>query len=119
MQLSQKTPPDARPQFKSLLPCTNALDTASAESYDGLTLIMACRSKQKALVARRKLLRLLDQHVAREKQRPEYDGHAERFRKNLEINFHAVDMSVASSVYDFVDEVSQTCVASLCLSLAT
>lgn len=67
---------------------------------------MACRSECKALEARRKLLSLLDRHVAREKQRPDYDGHAERFRKNLEINFHQVDMSVSSSVFLFTEEVS-------------
>lgn len=108
MQLSQKTPPDAQPQFKSLLPSTNSLDTAAAESYDGLTLIMACRSESKAMEARQKLLRLLDQHVAREKQRPDYDGHAERFRRNLQINIHKVDMSVVSSVYEFTKEIAHT-----------
>lgn len=69
---------------------------------------MACRSEQKALAARKELLRLLDQHVAREKQRPDYDGHAERFRKNVQINYHRVDMSVVSSVYDFTDEIVGT-----------
>lgn len=119
MQLSQKTSLDAQPQFRSLLPCTNSLDTAVPESYDGLTLIMACRSQQKALAARRKLLHLLDQHIAREKQRVDYDGYAERFRKTLEINFHEVDMSMASSVYHFAEEVSEKYVgllSSLCMA---
>jgi len=107
LQLSQKIPPDAQPQFKSLSSSTDLSDSAP-ETYDGLTLILACRSEQKALEARTKLFRLLDQHITKLKQRPDYDGHAEQFRKNLKINFHRVDMSVVQSVMDFGDELSQS-----------
>lgn len=106
--LSQKFPPDAEPQFKSLFPGKAPEDTAPTESYDGLTLILACRSETKALHARQKLLRRLDRHIAVEERKPGYDGHAERFRAHLEINFHSVDMSVASSTFKFCEEIRNT-----------
>ncbi len=84
------------------------------ESYEGLTFIIACRSKDRALEARTKLLRSLDQHIAKLKQRADYDGHAERFRKNLELNYHGVDMANVQSVFDFAEELSDTCV--LCIT---
>ena len=76
--------------------------------YDGLTLILACRSKDKALEARTKLLHSLDQHIAKLKKGADYDGHAERFRKNLEVNYHRVDMADVQSVFDFAEELSNT-----------
>ncbi|KAJ3534524.1 hypothetical protein NM688_g7122 [Phlebia brevispora] len=106
VQLSQKTPPDAQPQFKSLFPGRTPQNTAPTETYDGLTLIMACRSHKRAEKARTKLLKLLDKHIEKEKARPDYDGHAERFKQNLEINFHYVDMSIMSTVFEFCDELS-------------
>ena len=108
VQLSQKFPPDAEPQFISLTPGKAPQDDAPTESYDGLTLILACRSRKKALDARQRLLRLFDRHVAAERRRPGYDGHAERFRENLQINFHEVDMSSTRSVFKFCDELAQT-----------
>lgn len=109
VQLSQTTPSDAQPQFKSLLPEKTPQDTAPTETYDGLTLIMACRSQKRAEAARTKLLELLDQHIEQEKARPGYDGQAERFRKNLEVNFHYVDMSIMKTVFKFCDELSSRC----------
>lgn len=106
--LAQKLPPDAEPQFKSLFPGKAPQDIAPTESYDGLTLILACRSEKKALAAKRTLLRRLDRHIAVEKRKSGYDGHAERFRANLEINFHCVDMSVASSTFKFCEEIENT-----------
>lgn len=107
MNLAEKNPPDAVPQFKSLSPGTAPQDTAPTESYDGAVLIMACRSASKALDAKQRLLKLLDAHIAKVRRRPGYDGHAERFRQNLEINYHHVDMSVAHSVFKFCDELAQ------------
>lgn len=106
--LSEQYPPDAEPQFKSLFPGKAPQDTAPTESYDGLTLILACRSEKKALAAKQLLLRRLDRHIALAKRKAGYDGHAERFRNNLEINFHCVDMSLVSSVFAFCEELKQT-----------
>ena len=71
---------------------------------------MACRSEEKAMTARRKLLRLLDKQIAKEKSHSDYNGHAEIFKQNLQINYHHVDMSVASSVFKFTEEVNSRCV---------
>jgi 3-keto steroid reductase len=99
-QLCDKIPKDALPQFKPL-----SASAPEPESYDGLTIIMACRNKEKAMAARTKLLTKLDDHIEKLRSRQGYDGHAERFRKNLEVNFHKVDMADVKSVFDFAGEV--------------
>lgn len=86
------------------------LEAPSFTSGDGLTLILACRSEKKALEAKERLLDLLDRHILKERTLPGYDGHAEVFRKNLQINFHAVDISSVRSLIRFGEEVSQKCV---------
>lgn len=68
---------------------------------------MACRSEARALEARQKLLDLLDEHVAREIRRPDYDGHAEEFRDNLELDFMLIDMSNIRSVFKFANDIIQ------------
>ena len=113
VQLSQPIAPDAQPQFKSLFPEKAPQDNARTEEHDGLTLIMACRSQSKALKARTKLLRLLDEHVEEQRQRSGYDGYAERLRENVQINFHYVDMSKMTTVFAFCDELTQKYVANI------
>ena len=112
IHLSQTIPPDAQPQFKSLHPgkAETPLDTDAAptETYDGLTLVMACRSQKRAMKARAQLLKILDAHVEKERRRPGYDGHAERFRENVQVAFHHVDMTDTKSVFEFCDEISRT-----------
>lgn len=108
IHLSYKVPPDTEPQFKSLSPGQAPQDVAPAESYDGATLILACRSEKKALDAKRRLLERLDKHIAAERRKPGYDGHAETFRRNLQVNFHQVDMSVVHSVFQFCESISKT-----------
>ncbi|TCD70474.1 hypothetical protein EIP91_003235 [Steccherinum ochraceum] len=68
---------------------------------------MACRNEKRALVARQQLLDNLDHHILLERRRPGYDGRAERFRDNLEINFHPVDMADLKSVFRFGRELAQ------------
>ncbi|KAL4241180.1 hypothetical protein ABKN59_000119 [Abortiporus biennis] len=104
VQLSQSVPPDALPQFR---PLGYTIGQPEVQRYDGLTLIMACRSKHRALAARKTLLEFFDNYIEQEKQRPDYDGHVELFKKNLEINFHALDMASMHSVFQFGDEISQ------------
>lgn len=106
--LSHTTPPDARPQFKSLSPETALQDVAPTESYDGATLILACRSEKKALDAKQRLLRGLDQRIAARRKEGDHDEHADVFRRGLKINFHQVDMSVAHSVFEFCEEIART-----------
>ncbi|KAF8556265.1 NAD(P)-binding protein [Imleria badia] len=74
---------------------------------DGLTLILACRSKQRAEAARAKLCDTADELVCRAQRSPDYDGHAEIFRKNLHIAIHTVDLANIQSVFHFADEVAQ------------
>ncbi|KAI0698879.1 hypothetical protein BC835DRAFT_1268627 [Cytidiella melzeri] len=104
LQLCEKVPKDALPQFKPISPSSSP--DVTPEDYDGLTLILACRSKERALEARAKLLLTVDRQVAKQKQRRDYDGRAERFRENLEINFHKVDMADVQSVFEFAEELS-------------
>ncbi|KAI0347014.1 hypothetical protein BDW22DRAFT_485718 [Trametopsis cervina] len=104
VQLTQKNPTDALPQFQPL--GTTSVDSLQ-EHYDGLTLIMACRSEARALAARSKLIALLDSLVAEQKALPGYDGHAERFRKNVEINYHHLDMLDVNSTFRFTEELSK------------
>ncbi|KAL4075663.1 NAD(P)-binding protein [Scleroderma citrinum] len=75
---------------------------------DGLTLILACRSRQRAEAAKRQLYDLLDEHVLRLQCSPNYDGHAEKFRQNVDIAIHTIDLARVRSVFDFADEVAQT-----------
>lgn len=79
---------------------------------DGLTLILACRSRQRAEAAKQQLYDLLDQHIAQLQRLPHYDGHAEKFRRNLVIAIHTVDLAHVRSIFNFADEVAQTLVSS-------
>ncbi|KAJ3827802.1 3-keto sterol reductase [Lentinula raphanica] len=107
-QLSVKTPPDTfiRPEG---LPENNEQDEKEGDRFvlpcEGITLIMACRSVQRAEVARQKLLRILDQHVQRLKKSSSYDGHAERFQKNVRIVIHPVDLASLETIPKFVQEL--------------
>ncbi|KAH8105487.1 NAD(P)-binding protein [Cristinia sonorae] len=107
-QFSQPTPPDAKPQFLPLTSDGRADTTfAKTESYEGLTLILACRNEGRANTARQQLLQELDEYIHGEKRRPGYDGYAERFRDNLEVNIHLIDMSSLRTVFRFARELSQ------------
>ena len=53
-------------------------------------------------------MKSLDKHIEKLKQRADYDGHAERFLENLELNHHRVDMTDVQSVFDFAEELSNT-----------
>lgn len=102
-QLSQKAPPDAFPQlslYPSLPPPTEVTGA------DGLTLIMACRSRSRAEAAKIKLLESFDEHVEKLKSSPRYDGHAEAFKQNLNVVIHTVDLSSVDSVLAFGEELS-------------
>ncbi|THV00555.1 3-keto sterol reductase [Dendrothele bispora CBS 962.96] len=72
---------------------------------EGLTLIMACRSLKRAEAARLKLLKRFDAHVEDLKKREGYTGHAERFRKNLRLEIHEVNLAMVSSIQAFAEEL--------------
>ncbi|KAJ6543894.1 hypothetical protein B0H19DRAFT_956163 [Mycena capillaripes] len=96
-QLCLSNPPDSRPQ--SWAAHTNG--STEALHADGLTLIMACRSTQKAETARKELYQELDAHIAQLRARSDYDGHADIFRRNLKIEVEYLDLAVLSSVFNF------------------
>ncbi|KAJ3738901.1 hypothetical protein DFH05DRAFT_1515715 [Lentinula detonsa] len=109
-QLSEKTPPDTliKPQE---LPGSQQKDDIEGDRFvlpcEGITLIMACRSVQRAEVARQKLLQILDKHVENLTSSPNYDGHAELFRKNVRIVIHPVDLSSLETIPKFVQELEK------------
>ncbi|KAH9059315.1 NAD(P)-binding protein [Lactarius vividus] len=104
--LAQNSPDDARPLF----PLSVATDVADvAYPCAGLTLIMACRSRQRAEVARTQLLELFENDV--EQLQRSTPGGAERvaaFRKNLVVAIHSLDLASVQSTLAFADEVAHT-----------
>ncbi|KAJ7762754.1 hypothetical protein DFH07DRAFT_813350 [Mycena maculata] len=102
-QLCLSNPPDSWPQSWA-----NS-DKTSADSapVDGLTLIMACRSTQRADAARKDLYKELDVYMARLRARPGYDGHADVFRRNLKIEIEYLDLAALSSVFNFGEQMSK------------
>ncbi|KAJ3875970.1 hypothetical protein F5051DRAFT_454166 [Lentinula edodes] len=92
-ELSGNSEKDVREADRFVLPC------------EGITLIMACRSVQRAEVARQKLLQILDERVEALRNTPSYDGHAEYFRKNVQIKIHSVDLSSLETIPKFVQEL--------------
>ncbi|CUA69407.1 3-keto steroid reductase [Rhizoctonia solani] len=96
VQLSQKSPPDASPKAQKH-PITSPDDEISPFlPVDGLTLILACRSPQRAETARSSLYKLIDDELAR-RDTP----HGRAFRKNLEIEIVKLDLSSVESVFAF------------------
>lgn len=68
---------------------------------------MACRSLKRAEAARKQLYQHLELDIAQQKQASNYDGHAELFKSNLQINIHEVDLSSFRSVIQFCREIDQ------------
>lgn len=105
VQLSSNQCEDAHPKY----PFHDL--TASAELQlpcDGLTLILACRSRQRAEEAKSQLYKLLDKHISQLRKSPHYDGCADKFRENLVIATHLIDLASVQSVFAFADDVTQT-----------
>jgi hypothetical protein len=94
-----------KPSDASLRRLLEKKNRRSYASCDGITLIMACRSIKRAETARLELLKSLDAYVADVKTRPDYDGHAERFRKSVDIVVMRLDLADLSTVFSFADEL--------------
>ena len=106
--LAQHIPEDARPVFPGSGGADN--DKASGLEYpcSGLTLIMACRSQQRAEAARKELFKLFEHDVAPLRATP---GGAERivaFHSNLVVSVHLLDLASVQSTLAFADEVART-----------
>ncbi|KIO03131.1 hypothetical protein M404DRAFT_1001750 [Pisolithus tinctorius Marx 270] len=105
VQLSSNRCEDAYPKY----PFHNFLASADPQlPCEGLTLILACRSRQRAEAAKSQLYSLLDKHISQLRKSPRYDGRADKFRQNLVISVHLIDLACVRSVFDFADEVTQT-----------
>jgi len=104
LQLTSRSVTDAHPLYDFHL--KKKID--DQVSFNGLTLILACRSKQRGEAARDKLYRLVDERVRHLEKFQGYDGHATTFRKHLTIAVHTVDLARIQTVFRFADEVTTT-----------
>ena len=99
-------PSDALPQRRvsqSLSIDENAtINIEDLTSYEGLTLILACRDVQKAEQAREDLQNLLDTEITRlQGQNADEAEHARRFRENVKIVTHRLDLASIESIFNF------------------
>ncbi|KAJ7179606.1 3-keto sterol reductase [Mycena filopes] len=104
-QLCLSNPPDSQPQAWA----QHSTDTLGSEEplrADGLTLVMACRSTQRAETARKDLYQELDAHIAQLRARTDYDGHADVFRRNLKIEVERLDLAELNSVFAFAAQMT-------------
>ncbi|KAI0274345.1 hypothetical protein BGY98DRAFT_920852 [Russula aff. rugulosa BPL654] len=105
------TPDDA----SSLFPRSGAEGEPQGIEYPcaGLTLIMACRSRQRAEDARKKLLQLFEDDVARFLLENSGRGaeterrRVEKFCENLVVAVHLLDLASVQSTLSFADEVAR------------
>ncbi|KAJ3544581.1 hypothetical protein NMY22_g2736 [Coprinellus aureogranulatus] len=105
VQLSSSKPSDSHPyDFEEK---ASAEKDASSQRYNGLTLIMACRSVSRAQKARDELLRWFGAHVRKAKSQPGYDGHAEEFQKNITVEVEYVDLASIKTVLEFGERITK------------
>jgi 3-keto steroid reductase len=67
---------------------------------------MACRDLGPASTAKTKLIKFLDEHINQLKKKPGYDGRADVFRRNLQIDIHHIDLASVEATFKFVDTVT-------------
>lgn len=72
-----------------------------------LTIIMACRSTQRAEEARQKLFNLLDTRINKIPANTPEHNYATEFRLNLRIEIHRLDLATIRSVLDLSKELPQ------------
>ncbi|XP_006459766.1 hypothetical protein AGABI2DRAFT_202140 [Agaricus bisporus var. bisporus H97] len=106
-QLCHANPSDALPQRFSLRDFSKGTDVDSSAEYEGLILIMACRSAKRAETAKDKLFQLLDTYIEGLKKNVDEYVHAKKFRELVEIRVHLLDLSTMHSVFKFADEISR------------
>lgn len=124
LQLSQPCPPDMLPQpHVSPSSASTSLSTTLSSPFDALTIILACRSPQRGLAARDQLLVDFDIEVLRKRVRAGGKSkdspavreaeHAERFRRELVLDFVQCDLASAASVLEFAGNIQSKCVLPL------
>ncbi|QRW16274.1 hypothetical protein RhiXN_04275 [Rhizoctonia solani] len=100
VQLSQKSPPDASPEAQKHPIASPDDEISPFVPADGLTLILACRSAQRAETARTNLYKLIDKEIAKSNT-----AHAQLFRKNLDIEIVKLDLSSVESVFECAADI--------------
>ncbi|KAH9955571.1 hypothetical protein BC827DRAFT_1236492 [Russula dissimulans] len=104
--VQSNSPEDARPLFPQ-----SGVDEPGIEieyPCTDLTLIMACRSRQRAEAARTQLLELFEDDVARLRRVPGGAERVDAFRANLIVAIHTLDLASVRSTLAFADEVAHT-----------
>ncbi|KAF9443628.1 hypothetical protein P691DRAFT_808692 [Macrolepiota fuliginosa MF-IS2] len=105
-QLCHPNPSDASPQKFSLQNFSESQTDDVSSDYDGITLIMACRSANRAKNAREQLYQCLDTYVDGLKASPDEYVHAKKFQEAVDIKIHQLDLAVMNSVFAFAEEIS-------------
>ncbi|KAH9483103.1 3-keto-steroid reductase [Psilocybe cubensis] len=105
-QLCQLNAPDSLPQHFA----SNVKSQEKAPvGYRGVTLIMACRNKQRASAARTKLLNWLENQRSTLRGLPNYDeDYTSTFIANCNVHIHELDLASVSSVLRFSAEIRKT-----------
>ncbi|KAI0035642.1 hypothetical protein K488DRAFT_18021, partial [Vararia minispora EC-137] len=102
-QLSLSSPTDALPLFDR----TNASNAGILYPCEGVTLVMACRSIDRAKAARAKLFELFEKDVSRSKLHRNQRRVA-NFKQNIEIDIHRLDLASVQSVLDCCNKLGRT-----------
>jgi len=109
LQLSQPVPPDSTPQAFAHL-----LDAGSPSSHEQplpteLTLILGCRSRERALEARSHLLVKLEAELLRRRRNSQQEEeYGRKFLESLVLDFIPLDLSSVDGVFAFCDTVNKT-----------
>ncbi|KAG8834893.1 hypothetical protein FRC17_006440 [Serendipita sp. 399] len=75
---------------------------------NGLTLIMACRSVERAVTARESLLKFLDEYISRQKHQENVSiSRMLEFRKNLKVDLLSLDLANTTKTLEFCEEVTR------------
>ncbi|KAI0260540.1 3-keto sterol reductase [Gloeopeniophorella convolvens] len=102
--LAQEAPDDARPLF----PRAGADELGITYPCTGATLVMACRSRQRAEAARAELLALLEKDTREMRRTSAGAQRVEEFLAGLTIAIHSLDLASVRSTLAFADEVART-----------
>jgi 3-keto steroid reductase len=106
--LAQNSPDDARPLFPRSSTAKHEPSFELEYPCAGVTLIMACRSRQRAEAARSQLLELFEHDVAQLRTTADGAKRVATFRANLVIAIHVLDLVSVQSTLTFADEVART-----------
>ena len=119
LQLSQSVPSDSLPQAFSASLDSGTTSSNEQPTPNALTLILACRSRERALEARSNLLvGLQAENLRRRLLSPGLDDeYSRKFLESLVIDFVPLDLGIVDGVFAFCDTVNKTYVQWLYVGL--